>query len=242
MTRKLGLLAAALFALSGCSEDVDSDDVATDAVYANMYVTAPGDGESHLLTTLRVGGPNSNTYLDLTDYDSLVAYVNDTGKNMAQSGDGYVASFPYESEGTPYRFAFLRSHAPDSECAGVSAPNSSVTLPAPFDIVNPVSDSAHSRNADLVFTWSGSGAADGMSWTVDGPCILTASDTIDDDDGSFTIPADTIAVIGSANNSCTATLTVSRTRAGELDPAFVSGEGGVISAAQRRTRQFVTEQ
>lgn len=241
MIRKLLLLTTAVTTAAlagGCSESVDSDDVATDAIHANFRVTADGDGTSQVVATLRVGGPSSNTYLDLTDYDALTVFVNDTGRGMSQSGNSYVASVPYEADDTPFRVSFLRSHAPDAECAGVSAPNSTVTLPRPFAITAPAQDSAVSRASDLTFTWSDAGEIDAMSWALDGPCIQYQSDTIENDNGSFTIPEDTIMVVGSADQSCTATLRVYRTRDGELDPNY--GEGGSIHATQTRAVQFQT--
>ena len=240
MRQQLLLSTAALtIALAaGCSEDVDSDDVATDAIYANFSVNAEGDGASHVLATLRVGGPSSNTYLDLTDYDSLMASVNDTAKGMTQSGNAYVTTFPFDAEDTPFRVSFLRSHAPDAECAGVSAPNSTVTLPRPFSITAPAQDASISRASDLTFTWSDSGESDDMSWALDGPCIQYMADSIENDNGSFTIPEDTILLVSTAMTSCTATLRIYRTRQGELDPNY--GEGGTISAAQTRAVQFET--
>lgn len=242
MTKAIRLLAllAAGAALAGCSEDVDSDDVATDAIYASIFVSAPGDGTSSVSASLRVGGSNSNTFLDLTDYDALMAFVNDTSQGMSQSGNGYSTSFPYEAEDTPYRVAFLRTPPPDGECAGVSAPNSTVTLPAPFSITSPVQDEVISRGTAISLTWAGSGEADAMSFTVDGTCIQSYADEIANDNGSFTIPADTIMVVGSDNASCTATLSVSRSRDGDLDENY--GEGGVITARQSRAVQFQTVQ
>jgi hypothetical protein len=241
-SRALGVttLLAAGAANVGCSEDVDSDDVATDAVYAGISVLAPGDGTSQVSTYLKVGGANSNTYLDLTDYDALIAYANTSSASMSQSGNSYHASFPFEAEDTPYRVSFIRSPPPDGECAGRSAPNSTVTLPAPFSLTAPVQDSSHSRAAPLSIQWSGSGEADAMSFSVDGPCIQAYSDNIENDNGSFTIPANSIMVVGSANAMCTATVSVYRSRDGVLDDNY--GEGGVINATQRRGVQFTTTQ
>lgn len=237
--RLLALLAAGA-ALAGCSEDVDSDDVATDAVYASISVSATGDGTSSVYTSLRVGGSNSNTFLDLTDYDALIAFVNDTSKSMSQSGNGYVASFPFEAEDTPYRVSFLRTPPPDGECAGKSAPNSTVTLPAPFEITSPIQDAAVSRASALSLQWAGSGEVDAMSFSVDGSCIQYYSDDIANDNGTFTIPANTLMVIGSADTACTATISVGRYRDGELDENY--GEGGTIGARQTRAVQFQSVQ
>ena len=242
----VALVAAAASVGAGCGEDVDSDDVATDAIHANFWVTAIGDGTADVAGTLRVGGSNSNTYLDLTEYDALMAFVNDTAKGMAkdESVTGsitYRTSFPFEAEDTPYRISFLRSHPPDAECAGVSAPNSTVLLPAPFAITSPAQDAMVSRGSALSIDWTNSGHADSMSWSLDGPCIQPTGDTIANDTGTFTVPADSIMVVGTDQTvSCTATLSIGRGREGDLDPNY--GEGGFIRASQRRVVQFQSVQ
>ena len=159
---------------------------------------------------------------------------------MAQSGNGYATSFPYEAANTPYRVAFLRTPPPDGECAGKSAPNSNVMLPAPYGITGPLQDAVQSRAASLALMWSPAGEADSMSFAVDGPCIQHYADTIDNDNGTFTIPANSILVVGSANVACTATISVTRSRQGTLDENY--GEGGVISATQSRSVQIQTVQ
>lgn len=247
MRRVIWLLAMGLAfaALAGCAEDVDSDDVATDAIYANIWVEASGDGNSRAYTALRVGGSSSNTFLELTDYDALMTFVNDTSKGMAESesalGTTYSATFPYEAEDTPFRVAFLRTPPPDGECAGKSAPNSTVTLPRPFSITAPAPSTSVSRGAGFTFTWNNSGESDPLSYRVSGTCIQDYSESISSDSGSYTIPAGSIMVVGTDQTvSCAATLTLSRTRAGSLDPNY--GEGGVISARQYRTLDFETTQ
>ena len=237
--RSLVILVAGA-AAAGCSEDVASDDVGTDAVYANIGVLATGNGTSEVTTYLRVGGANSNTYLDLTDYDALIAYVNSTSKGMSQSGNGYTTSFPYDEADTPFRVSFVRTPPPDGECAGRSAPNSTLTLPPPFSITSPIQDAPVSRAAPLSLQWTSSGGVDGMSFSVDAPCLQYYADDIANDNGTFTIPANTLLVVGSANTSCTATVTIHRSRDGELDPNY--GEGGTIGATQRRQVQFQTIQ
>jgi hypothetical protein len=45
---------------------VESTDIRTTGVYPVIDVTAEGSGTSRVLVKLKVGGINSNTYLDLT--------------------------------------------------------------------------------------------------------------------------------------------------------------------------------
>ena len=231
-------LGVAFGALAGCAEDVDSDDVATDALYANIWVEASGDGNSRAYTTLRVGGSSSNTYIELTEYDALMTFVNDTSKGMQENesafGIVYATDFPFEAEDTPFRVAFLRTPPPDGECAGDSAPNSTVTLPRPFSITSPAPSTSVSRAAPFTFNWNNSGTADAMSYRISGPCILDHSESISSDPGTWTVAAGTIMTVGTDQTvTCNATLTISRSRNGVLDENY--GEGGVISARQYRT-------
>jgi hypothetical protein len=97
-----------------------------------------------------------------------------------------------------------------------------------------------SRASALSIQWTNTGGVDAMSFSVDAPCLQYYSDNIANDNGTFTIPANTLMVVGSANTACTATVTVHRSRDGELDPNY--GEGGTIGAEQRRSVQFQTVQ
>lgn len=220
-------------------EQVDSDEVATDAIYANMVVTANGDGNSEAVTTLRVGGNTSNTYLELTENDALIAAAGDPAVTSAMQEQenlgavSYHASFAGEAEDTPFKISFLRTHAADQECNGVSAPNSTVALPAPFAITAPATNASFSRaNDDIVVTWAASGETDPMSWSAIGGCTQLAGGQVSGDPGTLTIPAGMIMGTDTSG-TCNVVVSLERTREGALDPAY--GEGGVIRARQLRS-------
>jgi hypothetical protein len=78
-----------------------------------------------------------------------------------------------------------------------------------------------------------------MGYTVSGSCLNLTTQSIGADSGSFTIPKNALTSPGSqATESCQATLTVTRSRAGHLDPAF--GYGGDIACQQARTVTFTS--
>src|SRR5215510_5589701 len=85
---------------AACKETVDSSDVRTSGVYPEIEVTANGSGDSTVRVELKVGGSNSNTYLELRGDDELEVTVGDTTKSMKESGNGYVATFDVDDEGT----------------------------------------------------------------------------------------------------------------------------------------------
>ena len=163
------LFGANILLATACAR-VDSSDVRTGGVYADLEVTASGDGTSIVIAGLRVGGPQSNTYLDLVDGDTLTAHGGDQSQEMRKARSllgrvTYRARFPLEAENSPFRVAFARdAHDPkEKECRGESAPNSFATLPAPFDLDAPRSRRTFSRRSDFIeIIWSSAGFGDRM--------------------------------------------------------------------------------
>jgi hypothetical protein len=228
--RAIGLWATLMLALGAvaCSEDVDSTDVKTSGVYAEMSVVATGNGQSKLTVDLRVGGVSSNTHLDVKGTDSLTATDGTTTKTLSQSGNVYTATFDVEAAGTQFTVNFNR---PDDK----SAPNSSVTLPAPFAVAGLVANSTVSRAQGFTATWTAS--TDPMRWTLDGDCIFPDSDSMSADAGQIAItPSNFDVTSGNEQTTCPAKFCLERTRTGTIDPAF--GEGGVITATQQRCVNF----
>ncbi len=80
-----------------------------------------------------------------------------------------------------------------------------------------------------------------MSYSVSGDCIGgPVAVGISGDSGSFSIPSGTVMPTDAsqASATCQVSLTVTRTRAGQLDPAF--GSGGSIRCVQSRTVSFTS--
>lgn len=230
-----------LLATAAC-ERVESSDVRTSGIYADMTVTAVGDGTSRVSAALRVGGSLSNTYLDLVDGDELMAIQGEDEARMSERSIPlgpvhYEATFDVDTENTPFRVSFAREphDETEKECRGGSAPNSFATLPAPFTIDAPAEDRAFSRaDDDIEITWSPNGRRDAMSWRASGSCIEGDSGDIDTDNGRFVISRGKLRLRREADdNSCDVTITITRSRPGQIDPAY--GEGGRFVARQVRS-------
>ena len=224
------LLSASLAA--GCKQEVESTDIRTTGVYPVIDVTAEGSGTSRVLVKLKVGGINSNTYLELIGPDKLTVTGGGATKDLDSTGSvSYGATFATEAAG-PFVVSFMRG--PDDD----SAPNSTVDLPEPF-IISPLATTELSRaTADLVFTWTAGPAAGVIDSSLYGSCIDTIIETIPDD-GTATISHDRIhARDGATTDSCSVTLTLARTDVGQVDPAFT--EGGRVTASQIRTTLFTS--
>jgi hypothetical protein len=115
-----------------------------------------------------------------------------------------------------------------------SAPNSDVTLPAPFTLTAPAAGTAFSRTSQAVtVTWSGSGATDPLTWQITGNCIVSQLGKQASDVGTLTIAAGAIQPRANQGaDNCAAEIRFFRTRAGTVDPAY--GEGGQLQARQTR--------
>jgi hypothetical protein len=236
MTRNaISLAWAAFVAALGCT-DLQSNDLKTAGMSAHALVSADGTGASTASVTLNVDD-NVTDYVQLTAGDALVATVG--GKSQTMSSSNVLGIVTYstgftgqDAAGTQYTIALNRS------AGDTSAPSSTCALPAPFTLTGPTSSQSASRNADLVVTYSGSGQSDPLSWTMSGSCFQIASSSVSSDNGTFTIPKGTlVAPQGTQPQNCQATLTISRTRAGSLDPAYY---GGSISSAQNRSVTFTS--
>lgn len=215
--------------LLGCSEDVESTDVRTSGIYPEFTVTANGNGRSQVEARLKVGGSNSNTFLDLTGDDTLEVTVDGETKTLdGSSSHRYIATFDVDAGGTEFSFAFLRGDEDDS------APLSVVELPEPFAME--VTTAEVQRTVDDVeFTWEPSGDGD-IGVHVDGDCLFFESAETPDDGGGSVAPEDLEPPGDDEGEECTGTVELTRTERGTIDDAFT--EGGTIRAYQVRGDTF----
>lgn len=226
----LGFAAGSLWLLA--CENVESEDVMTSGVYADISATADGTGSTLVKTSLRVGGGMSNTYLELMGDDKLTAFQDTTEKLMGVKkllgAVWYEASFDVDAADTPFKVAFTRS-------VDDGAPESTMTLPAPFALTAPAANTEFSRaSADITVTWDASGTSDKMHLTADGECIQIWSKELDGDAGTAVIPhAEIVAHEQQEATTCEITLTLGRRRTGDLDANY--GEGGTVLGIQQRT-------
>lgn len=228
-------LALCLLPLSMACTSVNSKDLLTAGMSADMHVIADGSGSTSATAVLHVDN-NCCDFVDLQGNDRLVASAGGQSQTMAK--DTFVGTVSYDAsfngqdaEGAQYTIALSRT-------SDKGAPNSNATLPKPFGVSAPAANASASRAHDLVVSWSPSGTSDKMSWRADGSCIGIATGDIVGDSGNYTIPAGTLKSANPKQStaSCSITITVLRTRSGQLDPNF--GYGGTIWAAQQRQVQI----
>jgi len=232
-TLQLGFVSLVLSAslAAGCRQEVESTDIRTTGVYPVIDVTAEGSGTSRVLVKLKVGGPASNTYLELVGPDRLTATGAGATKELDSSGGvSYAATFATEAAG-PFVVSFIRGEEDDD------APNSTVNLPEPFTLTVETTELSRATG-DLAFSWTPGPAGGVIDSSLYGSCIDTLIETIPDD-GTGSISRDRIhARDGATTESCTVTLTLARTHVGQVDPAFT--EGGRVTATQIRDRAFTS--
>ena len=220
-----------VFALlvSGCAK-TESSDLLTSGIYADLSARATGMGTTTISATLYVDNPNNLNFVELTGNDQLIASYGGQDKVMSQVELGNIVShsadFSTDAEGTIFTIKLQRS-------VDAGAPMSMATLPAKFAI-GTVPATA-SRAAPLTLSWSPSAYTDAMAWKATGPCIGEVQGVITGDPGTLTIPAGMIAKAQGQNipDTCTVTITMTRSRPGVLDTHY--GKGGVGVGSQDRT-------
>lgn len=227
---KKALFVPALLVLVAC-ESVDSTAVTTEGVYAHISATADGSGSTRTTAILKVGGATSNTYLDLVDGDVLEASQGGETQDLSKVSIGdyreYIADWNVDDEDTSFGVGFVRE-------VDEGAPETTVTLPARFEITAPEADVTFSRaDDDITVSWDVS-ADEGMSADITGDCFWVEGQDIEVDDGTVSFAAGSLeAYEDQEDETCQAVISLRRTRIGDLDPNY--GEGGVANGEQIRS-------
>lgn len=234
------LTLASAVLLTGC-ETVESTDVKTSGIYADFRVTDASSSEVKVYAELRVGGANSNTYLDTKDTgDKLEATVLGVTRTLNRDTNlagqvKYENYLPDGPEGTQVKVSFTR----DSE---TSAPNSVVTLPASLTSASATSSSGTfpaSRTMDgVTISWEPSGSTDSLAVAISGNCINSHTTDVTGDPGSLYLPAGTLVSSETIPSACSIDVSITRKRSGSVDSAF--GKGGKITATRETTTSFVS--
>jgi hypothetical protein len=238
------LLLFAIACGAAACQKVTSTDVRTSGVYAELTVTAHGTAEATVDATLWVGGALSNTYLALTGPDHLTAYVGSDVFPMQGHSDiyeHYAAIFPYPVADTELRVAF------DRGADDVSAPGSTVIVPGLFAVAPPAKTEYSRANDTLEIDWAPFDATQIVSWSVYGTCVQFLGADAAVDSGRVAIPAGTLKKPPPPGpdeehhpvppDDCTANADVTKSRAGQVDPAF---SGGSCTASQGRSVTFTS--
>jgi hypothetical protein len=218
--------------VAACTESVDSTDIRTSGIYPEIRISAEGSGDTLVEVQLKVGGRNSNTFLELKGEDRLEATADGETKVLRRAGTArYNTSFDVDDAGTQFEVAFFRGTEDEN------APRSRAVLPEPFTLSIGVTEVSRTLNP-VPFSWEPEVDDGEMYWFIEGPCILDEDGTTPDD-GEHLIAADQVeSFMNDANETCTVELAVSRLAEGYIDPAFT--EGGEIVAAQNRRATFVS--
>ncbi len=215
---------------SACSETVDSTEISTADIYASIRARAEAYGTTFIETSLKTeeGG---NTYLELKGDDRLTATLGGETRDMVSASSGgavwYESEFDTIAENAEFIIAFTRSKDD-------GAPESIITLPAPFDISAPEEGANFVAGVnDIVIVWSNYGSNDEMFIELKGSCIHTYENTVDDYSGMFTIDADEIETFaGEDDTDCAVEMTLERRRPGIIDSNY--GKGGEVNVKQAR--------
>ncbi len=227
----LSLLAVSVgtFALMAC-ESVDSEDIKTSGMHATF--TAKADGtDTALEAILRVGGETSTTYVALSDGDELAVTHGDETLTLSENhlGDYYYYTASVPTTGADERFVLSFTRAEED-----SAPETVATLPAPMAFTSPAADTTFSRGTDAItVTWEPSGSTDDVNIDIAGECFVNVMENLSGDPGTYTFEAgDLESREADEDDTCVATVTLTKKRTGTLDAAF--GEGGKVYGAQVR--------
>ncbi len=234
----LGLAAVpfAAFVLStalGCTlDEVNSDAIRTNGLFAEMLAISPGRGDTLVRVNLTVGGA-SGTRVELTGDDTLVAEAGDDSVTLGRTGRGrYQETLPGEFS---REITVRLERGPDDSSA-----QGSVVLPEPYALrlETDVSGGVN-RSTPLIVSWDPPGAeGDTLEWSVDGDCIWSDSG-ITPDDGVMTLQSEHVRVRPTqVGEECSVLVTLERSVKTEVDPQFVPGSS--LRAIQRRAVDFVS--
>ena len=242
-----GTLMASSLLATGCAQ-VDSEDLKTSGMYANIRVKAKDTTTAEVGVDLTAGSGGAASKVNLTQGDTLTAVAGGQNQTLSQTYTvklvndlHYRTAFDFDGSGEAFTIALQRD-------AGQSAPDSTVTLPAAFSITAPTEGASLSAGDTLTVTWDPPQQDRTLMLTVvatcatsDGPrpVFLHADDA--PDDGIENIAVDELINQATDNGRrrltgpCDGKLRLQRSNIGTLDPHF---GGGTIAALQVRTRGF----
>ena len=221
--------------LAGCSsETVESEGIATSAIWAGITMTTTNNTQAGITVELNAGGENG-TNLVLNNNDRVQVTSSRETITLTEDSDfldvDYEGSIDIGGGGDTLTVALLRNGG----SSDASAPNSNVVIPESF-VINYPQDNMTLRglnNLEILWTPVTQSPARDMDITLEAECeneqrLISIST---EDDGRyisdfFTTLSDVVTASG-----CDVNLTLTRTVGGQLDPAF---SGGVIEAKQIR--------
>lgn len=220
-------------AAMGCSkETTSSSNIKTGGIAALIDVYADDDDTATVRVKLVVGGSSSNTDIDLTTGDRLIATVGKTKKELEEVDSGiYEADFSGVGEDSEFTVTLERDD--DDTASGNSG-----LLPAPFTLDEPESNLSRADD-DLKVTWAPADTGDAMTLSFDGDCIFDYDDD-PSDTGNYVVKAGKLDSTGGAEpETCDIKLTAVRTREGVADSKF--DRESWFKLHQRRVTTFTSK-
>lgn len=239
-TRHFALAAiTALPLVTGCFEQVDSADVTTDGLHADVELLSLDGLTTDVAVTLAVGGP-SGTRVSLTNGDRLSAAAMGRVVDLSRREDlfgspSYVGTLPYAAEDVAFVVDYLRGDRSTQaqSCGSTSAVGSYALMAKPFEL-SPMVSSAR-LGQPVTVAWSNRSTAP-FAIEVTGACVRGGVERAPDG-GVFVIPGAWLAASDPRNPSaCSVRVVARRCTGGRISPAF--GEGGRVQACQERSLAF----
>jgi hypothetical protein len=224
--------AAVALAATGCTlEDVDSDAIRTQGMFADMLALAPGDGTTLVRVHLTVGGA-SGTNITLVNDDRLEATFREVSAVLARVGSGrYQTQLDGDAAG---EVSVWLSRGPEDTPAGGIA-----DLPEPFiTTLETDARAGVARGSDVEVSWTPSVPGGSLRWSVEGRCLWTRSGSAADD-GSLTLGPESFEVRATrAGEECDVSVTLERDSEYGVDSEWVPNSS--FRAVQRRGVSFVS--
>jgi hypothetical protein len=217
----------------GCTlDEVNSDAIRTNGMFAEMAAISPGWGDTLVRVNLTVGGA-SGTRIELVGDDALVAEAGDDFVTLGRVGHGrYEEVLPGESS---REITIRLERGPDDSTAQGSA-----VLPEPYALrlETDVSEGVN-RSTPVIVSWDPPGLeGETVEWSVDGDCIW-ADSGVTPDDGVMTLQPEHVRVRPTqVGEECGVTVTLDRSVQNDVDPQFIPGSS--MRAIQRRAVDFVS--
>lgn len=214
-----------------------SSELSTGDISAEMVLSSDGE-TTHIRAVLREGATDSHTYVQVSGEDQLSI---DDGFRPLQLKEESLGTYFYYTQdvstqdpGTLFRVAFERA-------SDAGAPDSTVTLPAAFELVPLPEDTTVSRSkGSLELAWEPASPGDPMHLTLSGSCIEKVELDLAMDEGSRTFaPGSIPSLTGTEQESCKLTATLTRSREGVPDARW--GAGSTILAHQQRSLSLVLD-
>ncbi|MCF6436714.1 hypothetical protein [Pseudoalteromonas sp. MMG022] len=233
--RHFKLTSAALCCLlaSACStETTNSNDVKTEAIWSDIYVTSNGN-DSRVIAELNVSSRKGNN-LNLVSGDKLSVTANSTTKDMEKDVDffdiDYRVTFPYFAQDTEYEIKLYRAEEQITL-------KSKVTLPQAIDILAPQTEQTFPVDEVLDLRWIKATSPkdnESLKITISSVCKngdeeISSSHILSDveDDGKKSIDFEALELFKNEklnnNFDCTVNFEFERRRYGTTDSRYASG-------------------